>query len=31
MVDKVTEERIKLLHPNLRDEVRTLIDKINTR
>lgn len=30
MVDKVTEERIKLLHPSVRDEVRILIDKINT-
>ena len=30
MVDKVTEQRIKLLHPSVRDEVRILIDKINT-
>ena len=30
MIDKVTEERIKLLHPALRDEVKVLIDKINT-
>ena len=30
MVDKVTEERIKLLHPSVRDEVKILIDKINT-
>ena len=30
MVDKVTEEKIKLLHPSVRDEVRILIDKINT-
>ena len=30
MVDKVSEEKIKTLHPILRDEIRVLIDKINT-
>ena len=30
MIDKVTEERIKLLHPSVRDELMILIDKINT-
>ena len=30
MIDKITEERIKLLHPSVRDEVKILIDKINT-
>jgi peptidoglycan L-alanyl-D-glutamate endopeptidase CwlK len=28
-IDKVTKERIKLAHPKLRDELETLIEKIN--
>jgi len=29
-MDKITEDRIKLLHPKIRDEVTTIINEINT-